>query len=87
MNASIMEITEVETFVVDADWRNWFFVQVHTDEGISGVGEALSGEGLTAALEATADAHKHYLIGEDPLNRKAISRRLRRDPSRGERAS
>lgn len=75
-----MEITEVETFVVDADWRNWFFVQVHTDAGISGVGEALSGEGLTAALEATADAHKHYLIGEDPLNRKAINRRLTRDP-------
>jgi galactonate dehydratase len=75
-----MRITEVETFVVDADWRNWFFVQIHTDEGITGVGEALSGEGLTAALEATAEAHKHYLIDEDPLNRKAISRRLRRDP-------
>ncbi len=75
-----MRITEVETFVVDADWRNWFFVQVHTDEGVSGVGEALSGEGLTASLEATADAHKHYLIGEDPLNRKEISRRLRRYP-------
>jgi len=26
-----MEVTEVETFVVDADWRNWFFVQVKTD--------------------------------------------------------
>ena len=75
-----MEITDVETFVVDADWRNWFFVQVTTDEGITGVGEALSGEGLTAALEATAEAHKHYLIGEDPLNRKKISRRLRRYP-------
>ncbi|WP_239642072.1 hypothetical protein [Natrinema versiforme] len=50
------------------------------DEGITGVGEALSGEGLTAALEATADAHKHYLIGENPLNRKQISRKLRRNP-------
>lgn len=47
-----MEITDVETFVVDADWRNWFFVQVMTDEGITGVREALSGEGLTGALEA-----------------------------------
>ncbi|WP_312912650.1 mandelate racemase/muconate lactonizing enzyme family protein [Natronosalvus caseinilyticus] len=75
-----MRVTDVETFVVDADWRNWFFVQVKTDEGITGVGEALSGEGLTAALEATADAHKHYLIGEDPLNRKQISRKLRRYP-------
>jgi len=75
-----MEVTEVETFVVDADWRNWFFVQVKTDEGITGVGEALSGEGLTGALEATAEAHKHYLIGEDPLNRKQINRRLTRYP-------
>lgn len=75
-----MQVTDVETFVVDADWRNWFFVQVTTDEGITGVGEALSGEGLTAALEATAEAHKHYVIGEDPLNRKPISRRLRRYP-------
>ncbi|GAB3324053.1 mandelate racemase/muconate lactonizing enzyme family protein [Haloplanus salinarum] len=75
-----MRVTDVETFVVDADWRNWFFVQVTTDTGITGVGEALSGEGLTAALEATAEAHKHYVIGEDPLNRKGISRKLRRYP-------
>lgn len=75
-----MEVTDVETFVVDADWRNWFFLQVTTDTGITGVGEALSGEGLTAALEATAEAHKQYVIGEDPLNRKGISRKLRRYP-------
>ncbi len=75
-----MEIIDVETFVVDANWRNWFFVQVKTDEGIVGVGEALSGEGLTSALEATADAHKHYLIGEDPLNRKKLNRWLTRYP-------
>jgi galactonate dehydratase len=52
----------------------------HDRRGDTGVGEALSGEGLTAALEATAEAHKHYVIGEDPLNRKAISRKLRRYP-------
>ena len=39
-----MEVTDVETFAVDADWRNWFFVQVKTDEGITGVGEALGAE-------------------------------------------
>ncbi|MFB6112466.1 MAG: mandelate racemase/muconate lactonizing enzyme family protein [Halodesulfurarchaeum sp.] len=75
-----MEVTGVDSFIVDADWRNWFFVQVQTDEGITGVGEALSGEGLTEALEATAEAHKHYVIGEDPLNRKKINRRLTRYP-------
>jgi galactonate dehydratase len=75
-----MRVTDVETFVVDADWRNWFSVQVRTDGGITGVGEALSGEGLTAALEAAAEAHKHYVIGEDPLNRARIGRKLRRYP-------
>ncbi|WP_255647773.1 hypothetical protein [Haloprofundus halobius] len=44
-------------------------MQVTTDKGYTEVGEALSGEGLTAALEATTGVHKHYLIGEDPLNR------------------
>lgn len=75
-----MEVTDVKTFVVDADWRNWFFVKVETDEGIHGIGEALAGEGLTAPLEATTEAHKHYVIGEDPLNRIKISRMLRRYP-------
>ncbi len=75
-----MEITDVETFVVDADWRNWFFVQVETDEGITGVGEALGAEGLTGALEEVAETHKHYLIGEDPLNRNMLNRKLTRYP-------
>jgi galactonate dehydratase len=75
-----MEVTAVEPFVVDADWRNWFFVKVETDEGIHGIGEALAGEGLTAALEATTEAHSHYVIGEDPLNRAKINRMLTRYP-------
>ncbi|CDK38568.1 Gluconate dehydratase [Halorubrum sp. DM2] len=75
-----MEVTEVETYVVDADWRNWFFVRVKTDEGITGVGEALGAEGLTTVLEEVAQSHKHYVIGEDPLNRKKINRRLTRYP-------
>lgn len=51
-----------------------------TDGGITGVGEALGAEGLTAALREAAEAHRHYLIGADPLNRKQINRRLTRDP-------
>jgi len=46
----------------------------------AGVGEALSGEGLTVAPEATAAAHNHYVIGEESLNRRGIGRRLRRYP-------
>lgn len=75
-----MEVTDIKTYVVDADWRNWLFIKVETDEGISGVGEAKAGEGLTKAVEETIETHKHYVIGEDPLNRKKISRKLRRYP-------
>ena len=35
-----MKITEVKTYVVAMPWKNWLFVEVHTDEGITGIGEA-----------------------------------------------
>ena len=32
-------ITRIDTYVVGARWCNWIFAHVHTDDGISGVGE------------------------------------------------
>jgi galactonate dehydratase len=32
-------ITRIDTYVVDARWCNWVFAHVHTDDGISGIGE------------------------------------------------
>ena len=37
---NIMKIVKIETFVVGAGWFNLVFVKVHTDEGITGIGEA-----------------------------------------------
>jgi len=57
-----MKITEIETIFVD----RYLFVQVHTDEGITGLGES----GAWGYLEASAAAvgtFKRYLIGQDPL--------------------
>ena len=34
-----MKITSVEPLIVDVESRNWLFVVVETDEGVSGVGE------------------------------------------------
>jgi len=48
-----MEITEVETYVVDADWRNWFFVQVRTDEGITGSSAGIRASRKTATASST----------------------------------
>jgi galactonate dehydratase len=57
-----MKITAIETIPVD----RYLFVQVHTDEGIVGLGES----GTWGFLEASAEVvetFKRYLIGQDPL--------------------
>ena len=57
-----MKITAIDTIFVD----RYLFVQVHTDAGITGLGES----GAWGYLEASAGAietFKRYLIGQDPL--------------------
>jgi galactonate dehydratase len=62
-----VKITGVEAHVVGwGGWRNFFFVTVETDEGISGVGEA----GITGRELAATGALEHFrplLVGEDPF--------------------
>lgn len=60
-----MRITNVECFPVWSGGRNYLFVAVDTDEGISGIGKA----GLTSRELAVAGAIDHFkplLIGQDP---------------------
>jgi galactonate dehydratase len=60
-----VKITDVQTFPVWGGSRNYLFVVVDTDEGISGVGEA----GLTSRELAIVGAIEHFkplLIGQDP---------------------
>ncbi|MFH1085459.1 MAG: galactonate dehydratase [Chloroflexota bacterium] len=57
-----MKITDIETLFID----RYLFVKVHTDEGLTGLGES----GAWGYLEASAGAvekFKPYLIGQDPL--------------------
>ncbi|MGN6673894.1 MAG: galactonate dehydratase [Thermomicrobiales bacterium] len=57
-----MKITAIETIPVD----RYLFIQVHTDAGITGLGES----GTWGFLEASAqvvETFKRYLIGQDPL--------------------
>lgn len=60
-----MKITNVETYPVWGGARNFLFVVIDTDEGISGVGET----GITGRELATIGAMEHFkrlLIGQDP---------------------
>ena len=68
-----MKIAEVRTFLVNADegkhserprGRNWIFVKIATDTGITGVGE---GGGWPEVVEKGIQEVKHFLIGEDPF--------------------
>ena len=70
-----MKIVKVSTQVmgvvlprqgVEAARRNWIFVRVETDEGITGVGEATT-ENCEHAVVAMIEKHfGPYLIGKDP---------------------
>ena len=55
-----MKITDVE--IVQA--LHWPFVRIHTDEGISGIGEA-SLQQKERAVRAEVEAYRDFLIGQD----------------------
>ena len=57
-----MKITAIENIYVD----RYLFVQVHTDEGIVGLGESGTW-GFLEASAAAVETFKRYLIGQDPL--------------------
>ncbi len=57
-----MKITDIQVIPVD----RYLFVQVHTDEGITGLGES-GAWGYLEASGAAVETFKRYLIGQDPL--------------------
>jgi galactonate dehydratase len=64
-----MKITDVKTFLVhdpDRPSRNYAFVKIYTDEGVTGLGEAgINGKEL--ALQGLVDTYKGVLVGMDPF--------------------
>jgi galactonate dehydratase len=60
-----LKVTEVIPHVLFAGRTNLVFVEVRTDAGIAGLGEA-SLEGKTEAVVGAINDVKEYLIGQDP---------------------
>lgn len=60
-----MQITDIDTFVVDGGWRPWIFVKVQTDEGITGYGECSDNKNPYGILGTIEDI-KPTLIRKDP---------------------
>jgi galactonate dehydratase len=61
----MMRITDLKTYVVGNPWKNWVFVKLFTDEGISGLGEATGGLATKPNLGDVEELRRH-VIGEDP---------------------
>lgn len=62
-----MKITDLQTFVVGNPWKNWVFVKLRTDEGLTGLGEATGGLATKPSLGDVEELRRH-VIGEDPLH-------------------
>jgi len=68
-----VKITKIEAFQVswapeDKPQQRSAFVRVHTDDGLSGIGEASPMHGGIASLGIIARDVAPMLIGEDPLD-------------------
>ncbi len=77
-----MKITDVKTFLVNADegdraerprGRNWLFVKIFTDDGVTGVGE---GGGWPVVVEKAIQELRYFLIGENPFEIERLWLRL-----------
>lgn len=70
-----MKITEIKTFVVGNPWKNWVFVKVYTDEGLTGLGEATQGL-ATKPGEAAVHELARFVVGEDPLHPERVWQKM-----------
>jgi L-alanine-DL-glutamate epimerase-like enolase superfamily enzyme len=66
-----MKITAVTTAVVQANF-DYTFVRIHTDEAVTGTGEAFMAPGLPATIRELGEV----VIGHDPRNVTALRTRL-----------
>ena len=60
-----MKITDIDTILIDSPGRKWTIVQVHTDEGLTGLGEATYSN-KEPVVASAVDHLKQELVGEDP---------------------
>lgn len=73
-----MRITKLDTHVLGTPWRDLTFVEVHTDEGLSGIGEARMLGHTRALLGYLAEATDRHIVGSDPFDIESLVARMKR---------
>jgi galactonate dehydratase len=79
-----MKITKVETFLCNAGLRNYLFVRLHTDTGLTGIGEAsLEWQEKTVRTLIHEFLEERYLLGANPFDIESLIARMVRDQYQG----
>src|SRR5512143_2309959 len=71
-----MRITDLKTHVLTDGWRNLIFVELETDEGVTGLGEATLANRTEAVVAYLHAAKQSYVVGSDPFDTELLWRRL-----------
>jgi galactonate dehydratase len=74
-----VKITGMRTAVVGTPWRNLTFVELQTDEGLTGVGEARMLNHTDALLGYLAESVPNHVVGSDPFEIESLVQRMYRD--------
>jgi galactonate dehydratase len=79
-----MKITKLETLLCNAGLRNYLFLRLQTDSGLSGVGEAsLEWQEQTVLTFIHEFLEERYVLGADPFDIEALVGRMIRDQYQG----
>jgi galactonate dehydratase len=72
-----MKISKVSTYVVGTPWRDLTFVQIHTDDGLVGVGETRMLSHTQALIGYLAEAQSNHILGSDPFDIESLVHRMK----------
>lgn len=71
-----MKVTEMRAYVVGTPWRELTFVELHTDTGLTGLGEARMLNKTDTLLACLHELAGRYLIGGDPFDLERLAWRF-----------
>jgi galactonate dehydratase len=73
-----MRITDVRTTVVGAPWRELTFVELLTDEGLTGVGEVRMVNKTATLVAMVGELAPRHVVGADPFDVERLAWRVQR---------